>query len=128
MKYELAKKLKDAGYPQRDWKEEDGYFLARENGDSKEGEYDCLNDRTMLLKYFSDEYLKDMHDRGLIVYIPTLSELIEACGKVFWHLTCSVGYNQWHAESSDNGTEKSGYGLTPEEAVALLWLELQKQK
>ncbi len=140
MKYELAKKLKDAGFPQKEWKKESDNFLARENGDSKEGEYDDFNDRTMRLKYFSDNYLKEMDERGLIVYLPTLSELIEACGNNFFNLQRHsegkyIGNleheepngHQWVCNFSGNNVnscedEWESEGSTPEEAVADLWL------
>lgn len=76
MGYELAKRLKDAGFPQKKWTKDDESFLARENGDGKEGPYFPINHRTMMLKYFSDDYLKEMDGRGLIVYVPPLEELI----------------------------------------------------
>lgn len=148
MNYELAKQLKDAGFPQQEWTKESTNFLARENGDSKEGEYCSINDRTMLLKYFGDEYLEQMSTRGLIVYIPTLSELIKACGDRFnelCHIPENISITEvsfgrvpegccffWSASSfTDNKKEyiKSEYGkgYTPEEAVAKLWLKLNKK-
>lgn len=61
---------------------------------------------------------------------PTLSELIEACGmpKVAGFISCSHGV--WYAsvKTKDNyGIEYQGRGLTPEEAVANLWLSLNKK-
>ncbi len=64
--------------------------------------------------------------------VPTLSELIEACGEKFEELInlkdkwicygggkdIIKGVEQWHA---------FGEGSTPEEAVANLWLELNKK-
>ena len=84
MDYELAKALKDAGFPQ--------------SGDSQ--------------LWFSD------------VYIPTLSEIIEACGEDFGSLTKVVydSVDKWECR------DRTGYieivEHTPEEAVAKLWLEL----
>lgn len=84
--YELAKKLKDAGFPIPDIRD----------GSHKQ--------------FLTPE----------IVIVPTLSELIEACGGVFFELSklkdgwgCSDHY-------------KIGRGLSPEEAVAILWLEQNK--
>ena len=54
---------------------------------------------------------------------PTLSELIEACGKGFWELTkypSRWGAYEWKG--------REGSGSTPEEAVANLWLALQSNK
>lgn len=59
--------------------------------------------------------------------IPTLSKLIEACGEEFYYLTKYIigSGTYWRAFSMDgNGTNKAD---TPEEAVAKLWLELNKK-
>lgn len=113
MTYELCKKLKDAGFPQTGkgelYETEEGR-LSRE----KMGPIDSVG-----------TYLTQ------VVYFPTLSELIEACGNKFeaferhehaqgtkW---CAVGY----IDGEDDVrvfTEK-----TPEEAVANLWLALNKK-
>lgn len=61
-------------------------------------------------------------------YIPTLSELIEACGDGFHGLW--VIQDEWEAFSElDNGyiVGKNGEGKTPEEAVAKLWLALNRK-
>jgi len=61
--------------------------------------------------------------------IPTLSELIEACGKDFMELT-QTKFNHWNANVftlSKDGIHIFGGGDTPEEAVATLWLELNKK-
>lgn len=89
MKYELAKELKDAGFP-----------LAR-YGYDPEGAV-----------------------AGQIV--PTLSELIEACGEDFLKLTKDV--TGWLAYGEDEPLEPlETVGPTPEEAVARLWLALNKK-
>jgi serine/threonine protein kinase HipA of HipAB toxin-antitoxin module len=61
MTYELAKQLKDAGFPLRKPGQERVYFEIVEEGKSA----------------------------GIFIY-PTLSELIEACGDRFYHLRKSV--------------------------------------
>ena len=95
MNQELAKKLKEAGYPSIvnvGW--DDGF----------------------------EEHLT----------LPTLSELIEACGDSFKNLKrASNGYYlskiyKWQTNNGMGG--KQIYGQTPEEAVANLWLELQTNK
>lgn len=54
---------------------------------------------------------------------PTLSELIEACGKEFLSLVNNDrDDNCWGAEDTDGNRY---YGSTPEEAVANLWLRLK---
>ena len=87
MNYELAKQLKDAGFPQVDL---GGFNFG-----------DDLN-------------------------YPTLSELIEACGKNGNNYFAAL-YNQmseWQATSIYND---EGKGSTPEEPVANLWLALNKK-
>ena len=62
---------------------------------------------------------------------PTLSNLIEACGKDFAELQSWGNYTRY-VEGNHKwcafGFEKRAYGggSTPEQAVALLWLELHK--
>lgn len=62
---------------------------------------------------------------GITYYHPTLSELIEACGEDFEELV-KMNYG-WDAhgltENTHSGIE---HGLSPEEAVANLYLELHK--
>lgn len=72
------------------------------------------------------------------VYVPTLSELIEACGDGFRSLANPVG-DEWFAESQYPSVKKCGecdqlknhhdlfHANTPEEAVAKLWLALNKK-
>ncbi len=101
MTYELAKQLKDAGFPQNPMVTVPGRYL-----------YD---DSKALLK-------------PTAVYAPTLSELISALGDNFG------GINHYPYESNNkfraysrNGISKELYGQTPEEAVAKLWLALNKK-
>jgi hypothetical protein len=54
--------------------------------------------------------------------VPTLSELIEACGPKFHYLTLRQNQLPWMAWARDG--KKNGEGPTPEEAVARLWLAL----
>lgn len=86
MNYELAKELKEAGFPQMD----------------------------------IDENLSG-EPRP---YRPTLSELIEACGEEFYKLTKQV--EGWYAMSM-SALKEIGPCPTPEEAVARLWLALNKK-
>lgn len=105
MTYELAKQLKDAGFPQE------------------------------MVCYHGEDTLCDcaevfMSGKQTEVYLPTLEELIEACGEGFQSLT-REGMQSYSAfskdyishEASTNGCE----GKTPSEAVAKLWLELNKK-
>ena len=102
MNYELAKKLKDVGFPQKD------ISVIVGNEDS------FVADPFHLNEYF---------------YVPSLSELIEACGNEFSRLTRNKDLMGifWRAVSS-SGIYSSIISNTPEEAVANLWLELNKKK
>ena len=105
MDYELAKKLKDAGFPQSHC----------------EGKYNGHNTP--------------------IYYEPTLEELIDACGDAFLGLHKHYINNdtfEWYADTHthpcDCGKKKcNGFnwehetGITPTEAVAKLWLELNNK-
>jgi hypothetical protein len=57
------------------------------------------------------------------LYYPTLSELIEACGKDFEMLVQRNAGQCWGAVGGVHGDVR---GSTPEEAVARLWLALHK--
>jgi len=102
MNYELAKQLKDAGFSQE-----------LKHGTMIDGE-DC-----------------DVCGNH-VYYVPTLSELIEACGEErtiriqsYWE-----GNDlRWQADTCGNfapwdNAHVSEVGSTPEEAVARLWLAL----
>lgn len=109
MNYETAKKLKDAGFPQGD----DLYckcaFLSDKEQGKQDVTYDCHTEK---------------------VANPTLSELIEACGEYFGALVRVK--NVWKAvaigRTMDDLTLPSQEceGTTPEEAVANLYLALNK--
>lgn len=98
MNYELAKQLKDMGFPNQ--------FSSALRTKDKGGW----------------GYGKDSAQDG--VYYPTLSELIEACGEQFYALhNMTIG---WTAETLWDGARIKVTGETPEEAVAKLWLALKK--
>ena len=111
MNYDLCKKLKDAGFP----------FQSSYGAD-----LDMWSDK-FSIKIDEDVYL-----------IPTTSELIEACGDRFHALEQKIveGFEveggKWIAysnEPNDLGVEAHIFkqGSTPEEAVANLYLELNKK-
>jgi hypothetical protein len=107
MTYELAKELKDAGFPQKgDW----GYRPLKHEGTAT------------MVNYHRDVPLE--HD----VYIPTLSELIEACGHRFFSLQRETSSTWWAFEEDfskgDRTDAQAQCAPTPEEAVAKLWLAL----
>jgi len=107
--YELAKQLKEAGFPQN-VSNGDFFYWVDTDGDIHE-EYDSSSHG---ISWDGDDpdYIKK----------PTLSELIEACGIIGFTLV-KVGKNVWEAM----GGAYLGRGSTPEEAVAKLWLELNKK-
>lgn len=103
MTYELAKQLKEAGFPQE---ERDGVVSGK------------------------SDYIGN-HEEA---YFPTLSELIEACGEklksldhepVGWFALATIEF-----PCHDGCTRKANamWGETPEEAIANLWLKLNKKK
>jgi hypothetical protein len=94
MTYELAKQLKDVGFPQKDRLEPMFYDTGK--GQSA-GKFEML-------------------------FVPNLSELIESCGDKFAHLKRYYPSGVW--EAATDGFEQQAH--SPEEAVAKLWLELNK--
>lgn len=105
MNYDLAKQLKDAGFP---------------------------------LKYPAWQYErawnKPENEWGAdYAYVPTLSELIAACGTKFGILERDKNTGVWYCVSDIEGDRKTvaegSYSAaeTPEEAVATLWLALNKK-
>lgn len=108
MTYELASQLKEAGFPQikSDGRNRNGHYIV-------DGKVPCFD--------------------------PTLAELIAACGDDFEDLRAPFGEPEdgdfdidWRAFSNkiDFRTmlyiKIQGAGSTPEEAVANLWIALQK--
>lgn len=144
IKHELAKQLKDAGFPQKETQscediEEmsawENYMITR-NLEGKHGTFDSSiagyketepdffeQGKWRPSARFKREYLNSEEGKRLTVYSPTLSELIEACGDDFDELDRN-DKQSWVAENHKKGWAFVGY--TPEEAVAKLWLKLNK--
>ena len=100
MNYELAKELKDAGFPMIKALPHSHEFTGVWGGPDTGGTY---------------------------YQYPTLSELIEACGSNFQSLyspTAGVGDSGWYAHAF---FKKQGYGANPTEAVARLWLAMNRK-
>lgn len=98
MNYDLALKLKNAGFPQ-----------------GEIGSWICCVEGLHVGRESEDD-----------IYVPTLSELIEACGDSFYSLhIVSTTKGNWEARAT---SDEIGTGFTPEEAVANLWLALQDNK
>jgi hypothetical protein len=97
MTYELAKKLKDAGFYQSEYRIGNRIYKKGNEGLAEYG-----------------------------AYIPTLSELIEACGEEFISLNKEWKY-KWQAFGKSDKWGGFEFGSIPEEAVALLWIALNKK-
>lgn len=98
MNYELAKELKDAGLPQT-------------------GRGTWIDDK-------EPKELPSMPHWEGAVYVPTLTELIEACGKPFQLIVMENGGATAMHLVGPGIASSSG---SAEEAVARLWLALNKQ-
>lgn len=110
MDYELAKELKDAGFPHTQGGKVLYYNAVYKNHP--------FND-------YDGAYADGVTLSGDVIYVPTLSELIEACGGKF-KLVELIDKNEWLACGDYYRTY--GEGTTPEEAVARLWLALNKKQ
>lgn len=107
MNYDLVKKLKDAGFTQTF---PDGRWYYTDEA--------CL-------EYACEDH-GSVHPKQTHGIVPTLEELIEACrGRTI---------KLWVTPSGQAGVQLEGQGLedvefykTPAEAVANLWLELNKK-
>jgi len=127
MDYKLAKKLKDAGFPQGKECDEKGF---------------CSNSGSWIAEGADNKTTKELVEidfnwkRENYIYIPILEELIEWCGDklVLW-----IFEKKWYCgtieddlgEKSDRYLDATIYdackGETIEEAVAKLGLELNKK-
>jgi hypothetical protein len=125
MNYELAKKLKDAGFPQE-------IDLGDRYYDPVSNEV-FINGQSVEIDFCS-RY--DSHPELGQVKIPSLSELIEECGKHLSHIKQYPAKGHWFAVShtkdykkphplSGNNIEEDGD--SPEEAVAKLWIEINEK-
>ena len=110
MNYELAKQLKDAGF--------------RQTGDN-ESRYGGLKKAYAPI---DENYTSDLN-----AYVPTLEELIEACGERFNSMGGDVRTKEWWAAERPEGLFVETFplrctGSTPTEAVAYLYLALNKKE
>ncbi len=118
--YELAKKLKDAGFPQPEEPTTGHYdtWIIRLHY----GEAYVLPQSRVMDPYIYRFYPGVSYPREAI-FIPTLSELIRACGDKFLRLDKRM--TSWCARTH-LGNCWGCEGSTPEQAVAHLWIELKK--
>lgn len=109
MSYELARGLLDSGFPLIPW------WTALPDEDEHEVR-EIEGGRAYVLVDGTKGYL-----------LPTLSELIEACGEQFFRLSHSDNTDgtSWDCESWNAGEIETGQ--SPEEAVARLWLALNEK-
>lgn len=109
MNYELAKNLKDSEFP----------LKVASQADS--------NHHHEMFQYGKDSIGRD----NTWWLEPSLSELIEACGEeITIQGTKKIGYRAYNSANIDYETgiyNENADGATPEEAVANLWLALNKK-
>lgn len=110
MDYELSKKLKDAGFP----------FKRIEGGMC------CDNKEVVDFNPTGDQEIGPEH-----FFLPTLEELINACGENFVGL---LKYGDiWRCQGNDEPKNAPDWGYsmagkTPSEAVAEFWLAINKKQ
>ncbi len=113
MDIELAKELKEAGYPQ----DADLFYWMASSGGNHSVIYGIPTE-------------PEKHKRkGTEFYaMPMLADLIKECGNEFEAIS-KRGEDQWLAMSKVELPDDSqgGFGKTPEEAVAKLWLALNQK-
>jgi hypothetical protein len=115
MTYELAKELKDAGWPQLG----DGNVIVLDWPLPQ-------SDQTVTVIPWP-LYVHNPMPNHEVVYAPTLSELIDACGEDFEavrKVTLEFDHTHYWLAETDNKRWIACKGLSPTEAVARLWLAL----
>jgi hypothetical protein len=123
MKYDLAKQLNDAGFLKKSYV---GAKFYRSVVTHRKG---AIPAREVAIQVF-EELTFDSPD---FIYIPTLEDLIEACGRGFRTLDRDVsgGKIVWlcnnYFDENDEGSGDIIAGVSPAEAIARLWLMLRKK-
>jgi hypothetical protein len=114
MDFELAKELKDAGFPQKSR----GLHYTKTEG--KELPY--LAEGNLFLAKEGWQYSD--------TFVPSLEELIEACNTLSpgIELVCSDGNTVPWAHVRTIGSDEFFEGLSSNEAVARLWLALNQKQ
>ena len=132
MTYELALKLKKSGFPQDKC---ESFFYNDEKELIQIGEVTlCDPPDGETVSVFADTVGCGCcaGTEKIIVFVPTLSELIKACGDSFKSLQKNdfLMVGKWYAMGhfSDERPMVETYGSTPEDAVANLWLALNTKK
>ena len=124
MDYKLALELKKAGFPQKLVFGDKFYYQ-----EGQDGLWDDLKQDIISTNAMKEEWLK-LNPR--MVKIPTLSELIEACGDEFRALRLDSSMKtenneQWACDRVEHGVFETFIGKTPEESVARLYIKLNKK-
>lgn len=111
MNYELTKQLKDAGFPQEAVPER-GSFYALPVG---------------YYTHMLEEWRKDLIQPEIPCRIPTLEEIIEACGDKFSSLLNEHGsWRVYGIKVGFSGLQITTKGATPTEAMANFYIALNK--
>ncbi len=145
MEYELAKKLKDAGFPEPEsWANKYAYCA------SEDSDHEYCKEQVQLIHEDNDEGVlvgdeyRHRFKENKWIYAPTLSDLIEACEGEWGQRFRWLGNEKthWSAQARQKHPKSKKYpdstilrnlpdvkvkGSTPEEAVAKLWLALHKK-
>lgn len=129
MDYSLAKRLKDAGYPQKGIF---GYAVILEAGGHNfhPHRFSYEHENAKDYAFVKGDVLSDE------CVAPTLEDLIEACGSDFLALSNyakkgwgAAALKHWRSEPHNvpHSKEVLERGSTPTEAVAMLWLALNSE-
>jgi hypothetical protein len=113
LSYDLCMKLKKAGWPQKG----QHFWQETKTVNGKTGVHPAR------LPRFTYYEMGSTTENEKWAVIPTLEELIEACGKRFESLRLFDADPPWWADAEGL---LDGLGNTPTEAVASLWLQLRK--
>ena len=132
MNYDLLKRLKDAGYPQR---HRDGHAIVVLLGCEQvaytycyENDIKIVEPSVIVFSGAAGVFYKQPKPREDTLYIPGLSELIYACGKDGFSLSFvddKIHNPMWFAGKEPLVLGVPGF--SPTEAVANLWLKLNEK-
>jgi hypothetical protein len=117
MNFELAKLLKAAGFRQP-VANEARYFI---------NEFLVIRREEAVRIFYADKARQGwpVNIEEDLVYYPTLTELIDGCGQPFELSSPAAG--EWYASNKLLGVVEGAKGQSAMEAVARLWLAIQKK-
>jgi hypothetical protein len=116
MTRDLARQLKNAGFPIGAYRVGHVFYPPRQGGEWSER---SRHYGVTITPNDLDAHIQDIRDG---YYCPDVADLIDACGERFARLWVST--STWTAESKD--PPHSALGDSAEEAMAKLWLALNK--